>query len=225
MPSFDTFFGEYLKSCARIYNAFLPWSLFIMVAAFPFELTRGNDPRRLMMFLAKLFILVLLTSQSWELINSGQLVVDQFVKTTGLVRPEKLAQAYKDRVATTLGQPEIKDKSVFGLMMSGQLLDSICYALLLGASYSSLLVITFITYVQKVTLALCWSVTPALFALIAIDRWAHLGWAHINRLISVCCWPLGFSIASTFSNTLLTMAINQRLRFPAVFGGIEVGGG
>jgi type IV secretion system protein TrbL len=211
MASFDTFFAEYLKSCAKLYNAFLPWSLAIMVLAFPFEFARGNDPRRLMFFLAKLIVLVLLTSQSWELINSSQRIVDQFVRTTGLVRSETLAQTYKDRVAATLGQPEIQDKSVFDLMMSGKLLDSACYASLLGAAYCSLFVITLITYVQKVTLALCWSVTPVLFALIAVEPWAHIGMKHVNRIIAVCCWPIGFCLAATFTDSLLNMAIKERL--------------
>lgn len=211
IPGFDTFFAAYLTSCAKLYNAFLPWSLAIMVLAFPFELARGNEPRRLMMFLAKLFILALLTAQCWELINSAGLIVDQFVKTTGLVRSETLAQTYKDRVAATLGQPEIKDKSVFGLMMSGKFLDSICYATLLGVSYTSVLVITLITYVQKVTLAFCWSVTPVLFALIAVEPWAHIGMKHVNRIIAVCCWPIGFCLAATFTDSLLNVAIRQRL--------------
>jgi|ERR1039458_3143041 type IV secretion system protein TrbL len=211
MITFDTFFGEYLKSCAKLYNAFLPWSLAIMVLAFPFEFARGVEVRRMLMLLAKLFIIVLLSSKSYELINSGQIVVDQFISHTGLVRSEKLAQTYKDRVAATLGEPEIKDKSVFGLMLSGHFLDSICYAALLGISYSSMVVITLITYVQKVTLALCWSVTPILFALIAVEPWTHIGMGHVNRLIAVCCWPIGFCLAATFTDALLNLAIHERL--------------
>ena len=211
MITFDTFFGEYLKSCAKLYNAFLPWSLAIMVLAFPFEFARGVEVRRMLMLLAKLFIIVLLSSKSYELINSGQLIVDQFISHTGLVRPEKLAQTYKDRVAATLGEPEIKDKSVFRLMLSGHFLDSICYAVLLAVSYVDLFLMTLITYVQKVTLAFCWSVTPILFATIAVAPWAHFGMAHINRLIAVCCWPIGFSLAATCSDSLLNLAIHERL--------------
>ena len=210
MHPIDTFFEEYSKSCAKIYNACIPWSLVILVASFAVEFYRGFETRRMLMFLAKIFIIILLTAKSADLINSGQQVVESFLNQTGLVRPESVAETYKARLAATMGEPDIKDKSIFRLMITGHFFDSLVYFFLLGVSYVALFVVTLITYAQKAALLLCWSVAPLLFAFIAFEPWAGKGKAHINRLVAIISWPLSFAIAATFTDALLNMALKDR---------------
>ena len=209
MHPIDTFFEEYAKSCAKIYNACIPWSLVILVASFAVEFYRGFETRRMLMFLAKIFFIILLTAKSADLINSGQQVVESFLNQTGLVRPESVAETYKARLAATMGEPDIKDKSIFRLMITGHFFDSLVYFFLLGVSYVALFVVTLITYAQKAALLLCWSVAPVLFAFIAFEPWAGKGKAHINRLVAIISWPLSFAIAATFTDALLNMALKN----------------
>jgi type IV secretion system protein TrbL len=209
MHPLSTFFAQFTLSSAKLYNALIPWSLAVLVLAFAFEFYHGMNLRRCLMFLVKLFVIVLLTAKSHELLNASQSVVEHFLSHTGLVRPESVAQTYKDRLAATLGQPDIKDESVFWMIFTGHFLDALIYCLLLAASYVSLFIVTIITYVQKIALLLCFSVVPILFACVAVEPLAHLGRAHVMRILAIYCWPIGFAIAATFTDALINMALQE----------------
>jgi hypothetical protein len=96
-------------------------------------------------------------------------------------------------------------------MLSGHFLDALLYGFLWAIAYLALFIITLITFAQKVALALAWGGTPILFALLALEPLVHLGWAHLMRIVAICCWPIGFAVASTFSDALLNIAIHERL--------------
>ena len=211
MTLFEQFFAEFTKACAKLYLAFMPWALVVYVLAVPIELSRGIDVRRLLNFFAKIFILILLTVNAHRLMNSGGLVVENFIKRSGLVSPEKTAEAYKERLAAALGDDTIMEGGFLSLLFSSHFFDGLIYGTLFLVSVAVLLIITFITLVQKACLLVCWSVCPVLFAILALEPLAHLGVAHLMRCIAIILWPLGFCIAATFSDALLQMAIHLRV--------------
>jgi type IV secretion system protein TrbL len=212
MVRFETIFPEFIQNCARFFQASAPYSLAILVLAFAFEFWRGTvEIAALFRFLMKIFIIILLIAQSHELINSGQLMVDHLIDRTGLVRPEAVAQGFKDRLADAYGDATVKDASAWDLVVSGRVFDAILYSATIIISYICIGLVTFVTFVQKFALFTCWACCPALFALIAIPPVAHLGNAHLMRIMAIVCWPIGFAVASTFNSGLLEMAINDRL--------------
>lgn len=210
---FDVIFPEFIESCARLYQALMPVSLAVLILSFAFEFWRGTDVQSLLRFLAKIFFILLLTAEAHQLINSGQIFVEQLVDKTGLVRPESLAEDYKAQLSKTLGDPSVKDASAWDLVMEGRFVDAILYACLLLVSYVSLGVVTFVTFVQKICLFVAWGSCPALFAFLAVPPLAHLGQAHCMRIFAIISWPIGFCVAATFSTGLLQMGLNDRLQF------------
>lgn len=211
MTLYNQFFGEFTKSCAKLYLMAMPWALVIYVLAIAIEFSRGTDVRRLLTFFARVFVLILLTSNARHLMNSGGVVIENTINNSGLVRPEKTAEAYKTRLSAALGDDAIKDRGFLSLLFSTHFFDGLIYGAFLLVNFLVLLVVTFITLVQKVSLLVCWSVSPVLFACLAMAPAAHLGSAHIWRCIAVLCWPLGFALAATFSDALLNIAIHVRV--------------
>jgi type IV secretion system protein TrbL len=211
MAPFETDFPEFIGSCARLYQAMMPWALAVLALSFAFEFWRGLvDVPSLTRFLAKLFFIVLLTAQVHQLINTGQLAVERLVESSGLVRPETLAHDFRERLAATVGDASIQDKSAAGLLWSGRFLDALLYAFLVIVSYICLGLVAFISFVQKMALLVSWACCPVLFALLAIPPVAQLGSAHIMRILAILCWPLGFAVAPTFSDGLLNLVLHDR---------------
>ena len=211
MTLFESIFPQYIESCARLHNALVPWELAVLVLAFPFELSRGTDVRQLLVFLTKIFLILLLTAQAYAILNAGQLVVDQLLDQTGLVRPETVAKVYLERLSATLGQPEVAHGSAWRLLLDGHLVEALIYTFLLLVSYVALAVITVVTFVQQAALLLCYAVCPVLFACLAVPPLAHLGAAHVQRVLAILCWPLGFAMAATLTDALINMALSDRL--------------
>lgn len=211
MALFQRVFPQLIQSCATLHSAFLPWLLVLLVLSFAFEYSRGVELRGMLLHLLRIFTILLITLQSHEIINVSQVVVEHFVETTGLVRPEKLAQDYKDRLADTLGEPELKSQSAIRLLLNGHVLDAALYAGLLAWSYLCLGLITSVTLVKNMVLCAYWAVCPILFGCLAIPPLAHLGSAHVRRLFAVTLWPIGLCVASTLSDGLIQMALDDRV--------------
>ncbi len=211
MLQFQTVFPEIIESCPKLYRAMVLWALPTLVLSFAFELSRGFlDFAALTRFLVKLFLIVLLITEANMIMNSGQLAIEDLLQTSGLIRPEKLADDFRTRLAETTGDPSIKKKSAAGLLFSGRFVDAFLYVFLLVISYICLGIITFITFVQKMALLICWACCPVLFAMLAIPPVAHLGSAHLMRIFAILCWPIGFAVAATFSDGLLSAALNDQ---------------
>lgn len=205
-------FPEFIQSCVRMHSALLPFALCLFVVGFCVEfLSKTPTVPGTLRFLVKIIIILLITSHSHHWINTGQVAIDQFLKENVPARSENVASHFKNRVSEVLGNQTIQGQSVWDILVSGQFLDGILYAMLLLVSYAVVGIIAFISSIQKLALFTCWAICPILFPLMSIPALYQIGMAHLMRVVAVMCWPIGFAVAAIFTEALIELSLNDRL--------------
>ncbi len=108
--TFEQLFPGYLQSCTSLHDKLVPAALALLVLSFAFYFwTAPPDPLDLIKFLAKLFLIMLLITQSKEWIDLGKQGVRTFVQENVKARPEAVAERYKEKLNAS-EEPENFDK-------------------------------------------------------------------------------------------------------------------
>lgn len=201
---FNSLFPGFVASCARLHDLLVPFSMAMLVLSFGFAFWHGHqNPIHMFQFLIKLFMIVLLITRSYSLINDGQVIIQDFVTNNIPARPENIAQLYKAKLAEAQNAPDLRDKSFTSLLFSSNFFEALVLAALTLISWLAIAVLFFVYIVQKVALLFCWCLSPLLFPLFAIRPLFHLALAHLMRIIGILLWPISIALASTLTEGLL----------------------
>jgi len=221
MKTFEDLFPGFISSCENVHDALMPAALAIIVISFAFFFWSGPPhPIDLLKFLIKLFLIVSLITHTRTLSNQGKTIVEQFVQTHVPARPDNIAQRYKDKLAEAEKDSDIEDQSWWDFLFSSNFFEAIIYAVLLLWSWVAMSVQFYISILQSAALMFCWVLSPPLFALFSIPSLAGRALQHAVRMVGILLWPLGFALAATITDGLLTAQTDQNF---AVGGAIASG--
>ena len=208
---FEQAFPGFVLSCGDVFSLLLPWAMCLLVLAFPFQFWEPISPVNIIMFIVKLFLVIMLLAKSHDLINNGQALVQQLVEQKIPARPDRVATRYKEKLAQAQNAPAEQDQSFWDKLFSANWFESIIYAILTMISWLAMAVLFYIYSVQRAVLLLCWAISPLLIPLLAIPPLSSLGLRHLLRTIGVILWPLGLALAATFTDGLIDVATSQDL--------------
>lgn len=176
MTSLDPILPGFIKACAQLYAALLPWGMALLVTAFAVEFWHGAPTAAdLIKLLVKVFLVVLLVAKSQDLINDGQKIVQQWVEHYVPALPENVAARYKEKLAEAQNDPSLGDRSFLGTLFSSDWFEAIIFAVLTLVSWLAMAVLFFVYCVQRAALLLCWVLSPLLFPLMAIRPLSGMG--------------------------------------------------
>lgn len=224
MIPLDQAFPGFVKACADLHAALLPWGMVLLVIAIPVELWHGvPDAGTLVKLLVKLFLVLLLVTKSNDLINDGQTLVHQWTERYVPARPENVAARYWDKLVEAQNEPGLKDKSFLRTLFSSHWFESTIFAVLTLVSWAAMGILFLVYCVQRMALLLCWCLVPLLFPLMAIRPVSWLGLQHLLRIIGIMLWPLGLALAATFTDGLLDVATDPNFLGPSVAGSLGRG--
>jgi len=212
MNSFESMFPGFIASCLKLNGLFLPLSMAILILSFAFFFwDRPRNPVDMAKFLVKLFIIVLLITQSRTLINQAQAAVKAFVDTNIDAAPENIAQRYKQALAQALNAPDLENKSFLQLLLSANFFQAIIFGVLTLVSFVGMAVWYYIYIFQKVCLYLCWTVIPIMFACFAIPQIYGVALRHLLRICGIIMWPLGWALCATVTDGLIDVMASQNV--------------
>ena len=224
MTPLDQAFPGFVKACADLYAALVPWGMALLVIAFATEFWHAQfSPADLVKFLVKLFLVVLLIAKSQDLINNGQTLVKQWIDQNVPARPDNVAARFQDKLAEAQNEPSLKGRSFLRTLFSRNWFEAIIFAVLTLISWLAMAVLYLVYCVQRVALLLCWALSPILFALLAIRPVSQLGLRHLLRIVGILMWPLGIALAATVTDGLLDVATDQTFLGPSAAGSLGRG--
>lgn len=209
--SLDAALPDFIKSCTALHQALMPAGMILLAAGFIFEFWHAPaNPVELLKFLAKVFFIALLMTRSYDLINSSQLMVRQFVEQHVSAGPEKVAERFKAKLAEAQQTPEGEDQSFWDSLFSvDNWFQQIIAAALWLVSWIAMGLLFFVYTLQRACLLFCWCIGAVLFPTLAIRPISHLGLRHILRIAAIILWPVAIALASALSDGLLGVAADR----------------
>jgi len=210
MSPFEQAFPGFIKACADLHAALLPWGFALLVLAFAFRFWHQPvSPPDIVRFIIKLFVIVLLMANAHRLINDGQALVARWTIINVPARPEQVHQRFKDKLAEAQNAPQARERSFWSTLFSSNWFEAIIYAFLTLVSWLALALMYFVYSVQRAVLLLCWVLSSVLLPTIAIGPVSSLGLRHILRTIGIILWPLALALASALTDGLIGAATDQ----------------
>lgn len=220
MRPFEEAFPGFISSCTKLHDQFVPVAMAILILSFAFHFwANESDPLSIVRFLGKLFLIALLISNTDTLLRQGQVIVQEFVVRNVDAHPEKVAERYKQQLASVENDASVNGQSWWDMLFSARFFEALIYAALLLVSWLAMALLFYIYLLQKVLLMLCWVMSPVLFAFFAIPLVSGLALRHALRIIGILLWPIGLALAATITDGLLSAQVDQ-----SFFGADTVGG-
>ena len=145
MSPFEQAFPGFVRACADLYALLLPWAMVLLVIAIIVEFWHGPPPAGdLLKLFVKLFIVILLVTNSHVLINDGQVMVQRWVEQKIPARPDNVAQRYKEKLDEAQNAPAREDRSFWDTLFSSNWFEAIIFAVLTLISWLAMAILFFI---------------------------------------------------------------------------------
>ncbi len=210
--NFENDFPQLIEAATNLHGLFTKFAIPLLVLSFPLLFWRKpSDPVEIVRHLVLVFLVILLIVKSQSLINGGQELVRRMVEENIPARPENVALRYRELFEKIENLPADADTSFVGLLYSGNVFESLLYAILLLISWMAVAIQFFVFLVQKTALLLCWSFSPLLFPLFLLRPLASIASSHLLRIVGIILWPVGLALAATVTDGLLGLAVKKEM--------------
>lgn len=206
--SLDAALPDFIKSCTSLHEALMPIGVIMLAVGFIAEFWHApTSPVELVKFLAKVFFVVLLMTRSFDLINSAQVNVKQFVEEHVPSLPEKVAERFKTKMAEAQQTPEGEEQSFWDSLFSvDNLFQQIIAAVLWLVAWMAMALLFEIYTLQRALLIFNWCIGTILLPTLVIRPLSHIGMRHCLRVTAILLWPIGIALASALTDGLLGVA-------------------
>ena len=204
MTPFETAFPGFIQACIHLFNALMPFSLPILIIGVALEFWHESPTvEAALKTFIKVFLILVLLSESSKILNEGQMLVKGWVETNVPARPENVAERYREKLREAQQQGDKGDQSFLDQILSGNFFEAIIAALLTLISLFAMALMAYIYSIQRIALYACWTLSPLLIPCLAVRPLFGIGLQHILRMIGIMLWPLGLAVAATFTDGLI----------------------
>ncbi len=197
---------------ALVSKALEPVAALLLLTGLWAAAARATSPRDHLMSLTRFVVIVAVIAQFDIFVNGAQSYVKDLVEVKLNASPDKVAEKYLALVADKKAQSDSNSSAWHNLLHPGV---SLFEAFVSGVLYVfSLLAgaVLFLAYVaQKLALQSAFAVAPLFLGLLGIQSIRSIGVKYLLGVTGIVLWPLGWAIASLFTDSMLTFAAKDGL--------------